>query len=121
MKYAEVIMDINNIESKLNITAVRYSLYSVDKHCYFTELYPSNHGEVSFFSNPLRFNYSKPNIKDIKDYLFKHDGRVYYPAHQKGYRHGIMVQFDLSDIYNDLTVIDNLYLEEPNGQLALMF
>lgn len=121
MHYTDIIRDINLIESDLRIEAVQYGLYSVDRHSYFNEFYPSNNGEVSIKSNPFNLNYVKPNITDLKDYLLKHDGRIYYAALQKGYRHGVMVQFDIVPIYNSMNLIDNLYREEPTGQLCFAF
>lgn len=121
MHYTDVIADINLIESDLRVEAIKYGLYSVDRHEYFNNFYPDKQGEVSIKSNPCRIKYNKPNITNVKDYLLKHDGKIFYAALQKGCRHGIMVQFDIVPIYNSLNIIDDKYREEPTGQLSFCF
>ena len=117
MRYIDVINDILSIESLLNIESVKYGLYSVDRHLYFHEFVPSTHDEVSIKHNPYRLDYIKPNVIDIKDYLLKHDGRLYYPALQKNCRHGIMLEFDVALVYHS-----NIgpYIQEPSGQLCFV-
>lgn len=122
MRYLDIITKIPELESEVGVAAIKYGLYSVDKHCYLNRVDVSTGKEDAFKNEPWLYNFGEPKFNDnVAQYILDHKGRLYYPAHQKGCRHGFMIEFDMSIINKTLRKTIYTVYQEPNGQLVLDF